>query len=385
MPGRQECQVAPAGRNLTYSYSGEILCFCPGPVFGSNIQEQADRFRCPRVAPACDAGVRWESQRAAFSITMKEIMSTKDISAIPRRGYFFVVLAALLWAVSGSAGKFLFNHGVSPFEVVQMRVTIASVLLFFFLLPRARRLLSIARRDIPYFLVLGVVGMAMVQFTYFFTISKIQVAAAILLEYLAPTFIAIHAVVFARERLTAVTVIAVVGATLGCYLVVGAYNLDLFAMNRLGILSGLASAVAFAWYSVHGERGMRRYHPWTVLFYALFFAALFWNAAYPPLRAFMRPYSAVEWLWILYIGIFGTLIPFGCYFEGINLIRSTRASITATLEPILAGLFAFLFLGESLAGLQIIGGLLVIGSVVLLQLRQEYDNLTPALIRSGRN
>lgn len=311
-------------------------------------------------------------------------MPTENSAIIPRRGYLFVVSAALLWAVSGSAGKFLFNHGVTPFEVVQMRVTVASSLLFLYLLIRARERLRIARNDIPYFLVLGIVGMAMVQFTYFFTISKIKVAAAILLEYLAPSLIAVHAVVFAREKLTMLTVAAILGATLGCYLVVGGYNLDIVHMNRLGILSGLASAVSFAWYSVHGERGMRRYNPWTVLFYALFFAALFWNLAYPPLQAFLHPYSAVEWLWIVYIGIFGTLIPFGLYYEGINLIRSTRASITATLEPILAGLFSYLFLGESLGGLQLAGGLLVIASVVMLQLRQEHDSHTPSLIRARR-
>lgn len=301
---------------------------------------------------------------------------------VPRRGYLYVITAAVFWAVSGSAGKYLFNHGVTPYQVVQMRVTLAAALLFLWLFLRDRGKLRIAPRDIVYFLILGVTGLAMVQFTYFYTISKIKVAAAILLEYLAPVFIAIYAVTVAKEKLTWPTGIAVTGATLGCYLVVGGYNLNLFAMNKVGLLSGLASAVSFAWYSVYGEHGMRRYSPWTVLFYAFLFAALFWNIAHPPLEAFRHSYDPVAWAWILYIAVFGTLIPFGLYLYGINLIRSTRASITATLEPITAGFLSYFFLGETLEGLQIAGGLLVIGAVILLQIRQEFDDATPELVRT---
>jgi len=303
-------------------------------------------------------------------------------SRIPRKGYLCVVTAAIFWAVSGSAGKYLFNHGVTPYQVVQMRVTLAAALLFLWLLARDRRRLRIAPRDIAYFAILGITGLAMVQFTYFYTISKIKVAAAILLEYLAPVFIAIYAVTIAREKLTWPTAAAVTLATLGCYLVVGAYNLNLFAMNKVGLLSGLASAVSFAWYSVYGEIGMRRYSPWTVLFYAFLFAALFWNIAHPPLEAFRHPYRLVDWAWILYIAVFGTLIPFGLYLYGINLIRSTRASITATLEPITAALVSYLFLGETLEKLQMAGGLFVIGAVILLQIRQEFDDSTPELVRA---
>jgi drug/metabolite transporter (DMT)-like permease len=90
----------------------------------------------------------------------------------------------------------------------------------------------------------------------------------------------------------------------------------------------------------------------------------------------------MEWLWLTYISVMGTLIPFGLFFVGVNHIRSTRAAITATLEPISAGLIAYLFLKETLEPLQILGGALVVGAIVVLQFRQEQDELTPALIRA---
>ncbi len=311
-------------------------------------------------------------------------MKSKESVKNHRWGYVYVVLAAFLWALSGSSAKFLFNSGITPFQLVQMRLTIATSLLFLCLLIRFSALLKISRSDIFYFILFGTVGMAGVQFTYLFTISKIKVAAAILLQYLAPSFIALHSVVFMREKLSRSTLIALIGATLGCYLVVGAYNLEILSMNIVGIVSGILSAVTFAWYAIHGEYGMRRYNPWTVLFYALFFGAVVWNILHPPLEAFMHDYSPVQWLWILYIGVLGTLVPFGLYLEGINLIRSTQASITATLEPITAGVISYIFLNEIMEALQITGGVIVIASIILLQLNQKQDDKAPSVIRAQR-
>ena len=309
-------------------------------------------------------------------------MNVSQTVLAPCWGYLFAILAAALWGVSGSAAKYLFLNGITPFQLVQLRLTIAAAGLFVYLLLRHPERLKIARRDIPYFAVFGCIGMAGVQFTYLFAISRINVAAAILLQYLAPAFIALHAVLFFRDRLNPITVLALCGAFAGCYLVVGAYNLDVVALNLMGIISGLLSAVGFAWYSIQGEYGMRRYSPWTVLFYAMFFGALTWNICLAPLESFMHARSAVLWGWIVYIGVLGTLVPFGLFLEGVNLIRATRASITATLEPIMAGILSFVFLGETMSVWQLLGAGLVILSIVMLQLNQEQDAKAPARLRA---
>ncbi len=295
------------------------------------------------------------------------------------------MIAALLWAISGTTAKYLFHQGISPFQLVQLRITLATFCLFIWLLLKNRYLLKIGREDWLYFMVLGVFGMAAVQFTYLLAISKIHVAAAILIQYLAPVFIALYSVLFVGEKLNKATAAAIAIATFGCWLVVGAYNLDILSMNKVGILAGLASAVSFAWYSVHGEYGMRKYDPWTVLFFAFFFAAVLWNIAHPPLEAFLHAYTLPEWGGIFFIAVFGTLIPFGLYLEGINLIRATRSSVTGMLEPITAGLLAYIFLNEAMDAYQILGAGLIILAIILLQMKQEFDEKAPALLRSGQN
>lgn len=310
-------------------------------------------------------------------------MKSNRFSKIANPGYLFVMLAAILWATSGTAAKLLFSHGVSPFQLVQLRLGIASAALFAWLALRRPALLRIARRDLLYFLLLGGGALAAAQFAYLFAISRINVATAILLQYLAPSFIALYAAVFTREYPDRTTLAAIVGAVAGCYLVVGAYNLEALNLNLLGICSGLMAAVTFGWYAIQGESGMRRYPPLTVLFYALFFAFLTWNLLHPPFSAFFSAYSLGDWGWILYIGVMGTLLPFGFFFQGVTRIRATRASITATLEPIAAAVISYFLLHEALAPLQLLGGVLVIASVVLLQLRQELAPAAPPPAPTG--
>lgn len=285
-------------------------------------------------------------------------------------GYLYVFFAALFWASSGTASKFLFQGGITPFQLVQLRTTTAAFSLFLVLFIWRKRFLLIGRSDIFYFLVLGAI-LAATQFTYLYSISRIQVAVAILLQYMAPVFIAAYSVFFAHTRLGKRTVAALTGALAGCYFMTGAYSLDILSMNRMGILSGLMSAAAFAAYTLRSEHGMHRYTPWTVVLYALFFAAIIWNIFHPPLAAFAQSHRGFDWVLILYIGIFGTILPFGLYNEGIRLLQSARASITATMEPVLAGFFAYSFLGETMELLQIAGAFLVIASIVLLQLNRE--------------
>ncbi len=312
-------------------------------------------------------------------------MTTKSHTPSPRLGYLYAILAAVTWAIGGAAAKFLFNSGVTTFQLVQLRITLAAAILFIWLLLRNPAALKISKSDIVYFMILGSVGMAAVQFAYLFAISKINVAAAILLEYLAPVFIALYMVIFAKEKLGTITVAAIVVAVAGCYLVVGAYNLNILSMNLAGIASGLWAGVAFAWFSVHGEYGMRKYQPWTVLFYALLCATIIWNIIHPPLQALFQPYTLVQWFWIFYIALMATVVPFGLYYMGINLIRSTRASITATLEPITAGIISYIFLNEMMELWQVLGGVLVIASIILLQLKQEQDEKAPGLLRAQKN
>lgn len=285
-------------------------------------------------------------------------------------GYFYVALSSLLFAISGTASKFLFNQDVTPYQLVQIRTVLASWVLLAWLIFADPTSLRIPVRSLPRFTTLGFV-LAATMFAYFYAISKIQVAAAILLQYQSPVLVAIYTLVSSRERHSTATLLAIVGSGLGCYLAVGAYTLDLLSLNRAGIIGGICAAAFLACYTVLSESALRNYKPWTVLFYASLFSAVACNLFISPFEGLVRSYSAVQWMWILFISIAGTAVSLGLYNKGLRMIRATHASITATLQPISAAVIAFLFLGEVMTHWQLFGVGLVVASIVVLQIGRE--------------
>jgi len=281
--------------------------------------------------------------------------------------------AAVLWASNGVVSKYLMNGGLSPFVLAQGRMTFGAILTAAWLLLTRPKTLIIRPRDILSFILLGSLGLAAVNCCYLASISKISTAAAILLEYLAPTLIAVYAWRFMGERMGLTKIIALGLALGGCYLVVGGYNIGLLNLNRWGVLWGLGAAVTFAFYCVYSEYNLRNYSPWTILCYALIGASITFNLALGPARLLTMGWDTKSWLLIFYSVSIGTIVPFGIF--------ATRATIISTFEPIAAGLMAYLWLGERLEGLQMLGGLGVLFAVFLIQKERERDLLAPAMIK----
>ncbi len=110
------------------------------------------------------------------------------------KGYFLVILAAAMWGTNGVVAKYLFSQGISPSLLVQMRSALAFGILFGALAVFKKDLIRITKKDLLFMVTFGIAGMGMVNFMYFYTISKTNVATAILIQYTAPVFITVFAV-----------------------------------------------------------------------------------------------------------------------------------------------------------------------------------------------
>lgn len=287
------------------------------------------------------------------------------------RGYLFILVGTTLWGVSSVVAKSLFIIGLPPAELVLIRLTLATltlaIILFFF----DRRRMIISLKDLPYFLILGFVGVAGMQFTYYYTISKIYVGPAILLQYLQPVWVSLYAFLFQKEPATKEKIGALLLAIMGCYFVVGGYQTELLQLNKIGIASGVIASLFFTFYALYGERGLKKYDSWTLILYGFGFGAVLYWILFSPIKIITAGHSLKMWMAFIYIAIFSTLIPFGLYLKGIEYLRATRTSIIATWEPVVAGITAYIVLGEILFPLQVLGGLGVIAAIVLLQMAKE--------------
>lgn len=275
-----------------------------------------------------------------------------------------------MWGVAGTVAKFMFNNKVSPFDLVQLRLIFSFIILFTYLLLFNKSALHVHRKDWPYMAVFGFFGVAAVQFTYLYTISQTNVATAIFLQYLAPAFVLCYGILTGKEKLAISNGTALLLALSGGYLIVSGNFAGGLAITPPGLASGLASAVAFAFYTIYGKRGLNSYSPWTLLTWGFGIGAVTWGLYQAPWITLLK-YDGYTWLFFLYIAIFATIIPFGFFFKGLKFLSPVKTGITSTLEPVVAALAAFIFLHEVLSLTQVGGCILILLAVILIQLRTE--------------
>jgi drug/metabolite transporter, DME family len=287
------------------------------------------------------------------------------------KGYVLVMGASLFWGASATAAKFLLNRHLDTLIIVQTRVTFACLLLLPYLFATQRDVLRIRMRDLWQFALLGIIGVAGSNFTYYFAIKESTVATAILIQYTAPLLVMGYAAYSGEEKVTSLKLSAAGISLLGCFLAVGAYNLSLLHISPLGLVSAISSVFTWAFMNVYTRHLLQRYRLWTVMFYAIASASAFWLIVQPPWIVAGHALPPDVWGGLIVLSIFSILIPHSLYFSGLRSIVASRAIITSTLEPVIAILTAALFLGEYLAFGQVVGALLVLSAIVLLQLRRE--------------
>ncbi|HEX2196728.1 MAG TPA: DMT family transporter, partial [Actinomycetota bacterium] len=176
-----------------------------------------------------------------------------------------------------------------------------------------------------------------------------------------------------RPLLLATLAAAVVGVVFVSELPAG----DIGRLDGIGLALGLAAAVFFATYTLLNEATSLRFGPIPAMARAFTVAAAFWLVYQVP-RGF--PHDLVDpdnVLRVLFIGIGGTLVPFLLFIWGVSKVKSEKAAIAATIEPPLAGVIAWLWLGETLSPMQVGGGLLILAAVAALQLERTRPVLAP--------
>jgi drug/metabolite transporter (DMT)-like permease len=289
------------------------------------------------------------------------------------KGYLMIMGAATLWGISATVAKFLLNQHVDTILIVQTRVSFSAILLLLFYLIFKRHLLRVAWNDLWRFALLGVIGVAGANFTYYFTIKESTVATAIILQYTAPLFVMAYTTLVGVERFTKLKLAAAVVSLAGCVLAVGAYDTSVLKLSTAGLLSGIGSVLCFAFLSIFTRYILQRFNVWTMTVYSFIFASLFWLAINPPAMIVGQSPPAATWGGLVVLAIISVLIPHSLFFAGMRHVVASRAVITSTLEPVVAMASAAIFLGELLQSLQVVGAVLVAGAILLLQLRREDD------------
>ncbi len=221
-------------------------------------------------------------------------------------------------------------------------------------------------------------GVALVQWLYFVAIENLPVGVALLIEFTAPLFVALFARFVYKEQIRRRIWAAVALCLFGLAIVVEVWAG--VAFSTVGVTAALGGALGLTAYLLMAERERRHRDPVSLTFYGFLFATALWAVVQPlwkfpwdvlddsvSLQGNLSEHSAPVWALVAFIVVVGTMITFSLLTGALRHIPATRASIVATLEPVIATGVAWIWLGQTFGAAQLVGGAIVLVGIFLAQ------------------
>ena len=232
-------------------------------------------------------------------------------------GPILIILAACFWGSMGIFVRNLTTYGFTSIQIVAIRVTLAALIFSLILLIKDRKGFKISPKDIPLFLGLGLGSILFFTICYFAAITIMPLSTAAILLYTSPFWIMLMSVLFFREKLNAVKIIALLMAFGGCVLVSGISG---EGITIVGLLLGLGSGIGYGLYSILGTIALKRYSPYTVTTYTFVIAAIGSWFICRPKDMFSKFSAAPNLLWLILFcfltALITAVIPFLFYTLG---------------------------------------------------------------------
>jgi len=288
--------------------------------------------------------------------------------------YVKLMLTAVFWGGTFIAGRAIAGS-VEPFSAAFLRFAVASVFLFPLAWKKEGRLPLIKREQLLPLVLAGMTGVFAYNIFFLNGMKFITAGRASLMMAMNPVFISLLAVPIFKDRLNWVRGAGIFLSVFGAVIVISRGDFNTLLSEGVGrgellILGGVASWVSF---SLIGKILVKGLSPLVSVSYSSLIgaAALFLPACFGGLFEEMSSYSLVDWTSILFLGIFGTVLGFVWYYEGIRKIGPTNAGQFINFVPISAVLLAFLILKEPITWSLLIGGLFVISGVYLTNMKSS--------------
>lgn len=288
--------------------------------------------------------------------------------------YLYIIIAASLWGTIGIIVKIFYAAGFSPLQLVCFRTFIGGLLLFIYLIVKDKYKLKIKLKDSWMFFGTGIISFAFFNVCYFIAVEKTGLSVASVLLYTAPGFVFVFSVIVFKEKITKIKMLALCLAFFGCLLVSGVIQKTEVSYNFSGIIIGILAGFGYGLYSIFGKIALSKYDPLTVTFYTFVFGFF---GAMPFSRITEIPSMITSGgiaINIILLAVVITTVPFALYTKGLSKVEPSKASILATIEPVVATILGMLLFSEEMTFIKFLGITFVISAAILISLNSRIIN-----------
>lgn len=305
-----------------------------------------------------------------------------------RKGVIALFIAALAFSINGIVSKLVLEAGLSAWRMAEVRSTGAFTAFLIYLAIFKRNALKFDLKALPEMLVYGIVGYAGVQAFYFVAIVRMPVSVGLIIEFTAPIWITLWIRYVRKQYVPRTMWLAVLLAFSGLLLIAQVWKGLTF--DGIGIIAAFLDAFALTAYFLLGEKWGKRAATETLMIYGFGISMLFWWLTFPlwsypteiftkqiDLRGQLAGVSVPGWVLIAFVIFVGTIIPYTGNLIGITKTSASSASIIGMLEPVLAGIFAWIWLSETFNAIQLFGAAAVIAGIYIAT---KVRSITPQIV-----
>lgn len=281
---------------------------------------------------------------------------------IKKKSYLEVHLAVFLFGVTGLFGKFI---ELSPFIIAFGRVFVAALFILIWLILSKEPLRLNNRSDYKKLAVMGCV-LAIHWTTFFAAIQLSNVAIGILTFSTFPVFVSLFRPLIDHDRMSKKEVVFGFITIIGILFIVPLK--DVFSDIMVGGLIGVFSGAVYAVFTIFNEKLVKTYSGKKVAFYEQAVATLF---LVPSVFIIQPVFTTKDIILIILLGTVFTGVAHTMFINGLKQVSAYMASIITMLEPLYSIILAYFLLGEKLNINTVIGGIIILSTVVFISL----DNL----------
>ncbi|HTJ92641.1 MAG TPA: DMT family transporter [Pararobbsia sp.] len=279
----------------------------------------------------------------------------------------YILLSASTFGALAIFARVAYSAGVDVMTLLFLRFGLAA--LVFLGLSAIRRQTLPRGRALIVVIGMGAFGYAGQSFCYFSAIRFISPGLVALLLYSYPAIVTVLATVFLRERLHAVKLVALALALGGLAITIG----PLGDLNVTGIALALGAALIYSVYILVGTRVLVHVSPAQVSTIVCSAAAVVFGA-FVAAKGPAWPHSPTGWLAVAAVALVSTVVPILCFFAGLARIGPVNAATLSTLEPVVTIALAWMFFGDAMTPLRLLGGVMILIAVIMLARTDDTTN-----------
>jgi drug/metabolite transporter (DMT)-like permease len=332
-----------------------LLLSKKGKRSSSNVLGKYIQFSLEVSHALTDRLYKRQAQRAGkpMELAVQREVSTRLVGA----GY--VAVSACSFAAMAIFAKTAYSSGAETFGLLALRFDFAALLMTGVMLLKRQRWPR--GHNLLYLIGMGSIGYVGQSFCFFSALKYASAGLVALLLYLHPAIVAVLACLFFGYRLSGLKLLAIIGALAGTAIIVSGDSCG----SATGILLGMGAAFIYSGYILVGTRVLQTETPIAAATVIMLAAA----AVFTSLALWFKPALPATisgWLAAAGIALISTVVAMITFFAGLSRLAPGDAATISTLEPLVTVLLAAIFLGEPLTVVKAVGGVVIVGSLILL-------------------